>query len=253
MTIRNIVMLAFLAFIATGIIAAQNYGPPYIIRGNSAYLNDTGAFSGNAPYTYQWYSIAPNGMTQSIAGATQLWMYFNTSSATPTGTWQFFLSATDSNSVVANSVTANVVVNSINTSNTSSGIIILPSTAAPQQDYSGIAILLFLVGFAFFFISLLKRFRFVFVYMVMFRVVALLFIFTSYSVVNIPTASSTATNTVINGMLAGSANTLISTSNTASIAMTQIFGDVAVVFAVIILGLSLMDVVLMLGRIKVKK
>ena len=70
---------------------------------------------GKAPYTYQWLDTLPGSSTfinaTICANPHSLTCFFNTSGSTVIGNYRFKLKVTDKNGAVANSLTANVIIN----------------------------------------------------------------------------------------------------------------------------------------------
>ena len=70
---------------------------------------------GKSPYTYQWLDTVPGSATFSSAticvNPHSLTCFFNTSESTVTGNYRFKLQVTDKKGAVANSLAANVIIN----------------------------------------------------------------------------------------------------------------------------------------------
>jgi len=89
--------------------------PSPINQGQTSNLNSTSVSTGTSPYTYQWFSKAPNaGSYSTIINEISPSYSFVTSIATAAGDWSFQLRVTDAVSAVVTS-NVKVTVNSIPT------------------------------------------------------------------------------------------------------------------------------------------
>ncbi len=100
--------------------------PTTIDQGQTSSLNSTATTTGTFPYTYRWYSKAPNADSYSlIGGANSSSCSFTTSSSTTTGTWSFDLQITDSSGA---SVTSNAVTITVNAAAALPSVSVSPSS-----------------------------------------------------------------------------------------------------------------------------
>jgi YVTN family beta-propeller protein len=85
--------------------------PGTVDQGQTSSLTMTAAASAGTPtYTYQWFQIAPNGVSSMVGSGSNPYSFVTTGS-TATGSWSFILQATDSIGTAVNSTAASVTVN----------------------------------------------------------------------------------------------------------------------------------------------
>jgi YVTN family beta-propeller protein len=85
--------------------------PGTVHQGQTSNLTSTALTTGASPYTYQWFSEAPNASSYSpISNATSSDYSFVTSTSTATGNWSFVLQVTDGTQAAVNSTVVTVTV-----------------------------------------------------------------------------------------------------------------------------------------------
>jgi hypothetical protein len=96
-------------FIPPGVSAS----PDTIDQGQTSILTSSYLTTGFAPYSYQWFEVAPDGSIFTV-GSNSASFSFVTSNATETGAWDFYLQVTDATGAAVNSTAASVTVNQPN-------------------------------------------------------------------------------------------------------------------------------------------
>jgi YVTN family beta-propeller protein len=85
--------------------------PGTVHQGQTSNLTSTALTTGVPPYTYQWFSEAPNASSYSpISNATSADYSFVTSASTAMGNWSFVLQVTDGTQAAVNSTAVTVTV-----------------------------------------------------------------------------------------------------------------------------------------------
>jgi YVTN family beta-propeller protein len=85
--------------------------PGTVHQGQTSNLTSTALTTGVPPYTYQWFSEAPNASSYSpVSNATSSSYSFVTSTSTATGNWSFKLQVTDGTQAAVNSTAVTVTV-----------------------------------------------------------------------------------------------------------------------------------------------
>ena len=80
--------------------------------GQTSTLNSSSVTSGDSPYTYQWFSLAPGASAYTLIGGATLSSYnFSTTTSTTTGAWSFIIQVTDNAGAAMNSTATSVNVN----------------------------------------------------------------------------------------------------------------------------------------------
>jgi YVTN family beta-propeller protein len=94
-------------------LAAPSVSPSSsaVHQGQTSNLTSTALTTGASPYTYRWFSEAPNASSYSpVSNATSSSYSFVTSTSTATGNWSFKLQVTDGTQAAVNSTAVTVTV-----------------------------------------------------------------------------------------------------------------------------------------------
>ena len=79
-------------------------------QGQTISLTSTAVTTGTAPYTYEWFEMAPGGSYVTV-GSNSITFSFVTSGTTTTGSWSFILKVTDATGAAVKSTAVLVTVN----------------------------------------------------------------------------------------------------------------------------------------------